>query len=176
MATVCGKETYPLLQGVRPRYHRLVPSEIRPVTAMYRDPKRVSAFIDDAIETAELTIEQTEGAVGVRLRVGYSLLNRIRPTFIDDNIDRLMPSVAEVLDSHLAQCPVEVGIAEWIAASSAELTERLLGLVDESAGMTSNERTLRVYRRFRPFASTHVSVFVPGLGHVVERHIEPMAP
>jgi hypothetical protein len=143
----------------------------RPVSDLVRRRDRSELFILETRAAVEEAIENMKGAKGVRLRLALSMVERLRPTFIDDNVERLLPDVALRLDRMLASRPEGDGVAETLTLRAPDVAEELLTLVDESAVLTQREATLRAYRWCRPFAAEHLIDLIPVIALVLEEHL-----
>lgn len=133
-----------------------------------RDPERRAALVRDGIEELEAELADRPGLGGAALRTGYRTVTKLRPAFIEDNVDRMLPAAAPVLDRHRAAAGDDV--AGYFAANAERIGGDLLAITDARAAAAQNRMARSVYDRLRPRALENVVAGMPRLARLVERY------
>ncbi len=123
-------------------------------------------------------VERKRGVSGVAVRTGYAVVDRVKPTMVEDIVRATLPAFCRALQPQWAATvaesePAAAGQGGAYAARSRRLEQRLNeraaevadALLAVSDGKIDGARPAiaRAYRMLRPSAREHVLQAVPGL-------------
>ncbi len=147
-----------------------------PVSALLSDAAASQRLVIDALASVEDEIQTWDGFAGRSVRFGYAAVQRLRPSFIDDNIDRLLPDMARIVDPATERGIRQGSVSASITEDAAPIAHRIILLIGRSAGLTTNRAVISIVDRLRPAGKDMIERIVPTLGIVLERHVDPPPP
>lgn len=132
------------------------------------DPLRRTVLVQDAVAELEAELKERSGFSAVALRTAYKAVDKLRPRMIEDNIDRLLPRFAPVLDAHYEAAAGDVD--GHFRSHAEEIAESLLGATDVRASEANNAVAKKVYAKLRPKAKENVVDGMPRLARLLTKH------
>lgn len=138
------------------------------MTDVVADPERRAALVRDGITELEAELDAKSGVTAVALRTGYKTVRKLRPSFIEDNVEKMMPKAAPILDRHRAAAGDDV--QGYFAANAVAIGEDLLAVTDGRAAESSNKMAKSVYDKLRPKALDNVVAGMPRVASLVEKY------
>lgn len=123
----------------------------------------------------ESEVQSKSGLSALAIKAGYKLVKAVKPTMIDEVVDRLLPEFAEALEPQFveAQEQARSGGPALVKAFEARLTgdparasRALLSVTDRRAANASGPLR-KTYDRLRDAADEHVRAAVPGLARAL---------
>lgn len=141
------------------------------LSTLFDDPVRRRAV---ALDGARLVDDQVRSARGLRaaaLRAGYRTVRKLRPDFVEDALDHLLPRFGRALDP-LYDAALETDDPRgYLLARRGDVADALLGVTDELAKNSVNRVLKRAYGALRGHAREHVLTALPPAFTVMERHV-----
>ena len=134
------------------------------------DELRKSALVQDGLVELEAELESRSGFGGAAMRTGYKTVTKLRPGFIESNIERLLPRFAPVLDPHLELARTSGDVEGHLVAHADEIAEGLLGATDQRVAESNNKIATKVYAQFRPKAKENTVEAMPRLAKLLAKH------
>lgn len=134
------------------------------------DPTRRAVLVQDAITELEAELDERSGFSALALRTGYKAVDKLRPRMIEDNIERLLPRFAPVLDSHYGAAKASGDVEGHFRSNADQIAEALLGATDARAGEANNAIAKKAYAKLRPKAKDNVVVGMPRLARLMHKH------
>lgn len=134
------------------------------------DPARQPALVADALTELHAEIDAVRGLKGKGIQAGVAAVNRLRPTFIEDNVVKLLPPFAKALDPHYETARATGDINAHFVANSDAISEDLLAITDVRAEASGNGPAVAIYNRLRGSAKAQVVAAMPRLAAFTERH------
>ena len=134
------------------------------------DPRRKQALLADGVSELEAELEDHSCLSGIALRTGYKTVRKLRPRFIEQNVEKLMPMFATVVDPHIVTGRQAGSVTGHFTAHAAEIAEGLLGATDKRAAEATNNVAKKAYEKLRPRAKENVIAGMPRLARLAERH------
>ena len=136
------------------------------------DPQRKQALLTDGVSELEAELADHSGLAGIALRTGYKTVRKLRPGFIEQNVEKLMPMFATVVDPHIVAGQEAGSVTGHFTAHADTIAEGLLGATDKRAAEASNNVAKKAYEKLRPRAKDNVIAGMPRLARLAERHAE----
>jgi len=134
------------------------------------DPQKRSAIIDDGIVELEAEVSSLGGIKGTTMNGAYKAVKKLRPDFIESNLERLLPRFAPVLDPHYTNGKQAGNVTGHFVDNADEIAESMLGVTDQRAQESSNETAKKLYSKLRDRATPMVAGGMPRVGRVLETH------
>jgi hypothetical protein len=135
-----------------------------------QDEGRTKALVGDGLVELEAELDARSGVSGVAIRTGYKAVTKLRPAFIENNLERLLPRFAPVIDTHLETARASGTVEQHFQANASVIAEGLLGATDARVAESTNNVANKVYAKFRPKAKENVVAAMPRLARVLARH------
>lgn len=128
-------------------------------------------LLQHCMEMIQAEVARKRGMTGVAIRKGFNMLNRVRPTVVqdilngllDDFVDGLEPLRLEYLRSNQ-----DVEFEQYLASRAPRVAETLLTITDARATRAHNRIIRCAYMRLRPIASQQIQDAVPAVARLVE--------
>ena len=134
------------------------------------DESRKRALVNDGLGELEAELDTRSGLGGAAMRAGYKTVTKLRPGFVESNIERLLPRFAPVVDPYLVDAKASGDVESHLVAHADEIAEGLLRATDQRAEEASNKVAKKVYAQFRPKAKENVVAAMPRLAKLLARH------
>ncbi len=142
------------------------------LNAVVSNPDSRRAMVRDAEVMLDEEVASRGGLTGIGIKGAFAMVKAIRPGFIGEVLNDLLPEFATALDPLLAQRPSSgPGVASFLEARPGDVSNALLGVTDARARRTTHKTLVSAYNKLRPIAEKQVSQSVPRLAKLVERHL-----
>ena len=134
------------------------------------DPSAKKNVIDDCLQLIEAELKD-KGLAGIPLKAGYAVVNGVKPTFVRDALDHLLPDFSDKLDP-IYQEAIAGGkdIEPFFTAQKTRIAEALLEITDDRAKKSSHTTVVKAYDRLRGTGKGHVEAAVPRLAKLVKKY------
>ncbi len=130
-----------------------------------------NAAVKDCVALVDDEVEKKSGLSGMAIKAGYKTVKGIKPGFIENVVNALLPEFAAALD------PIEKEAAAkgqrpgaYFAANASRVADALLAVTDARAERSQNKVVKGAYGKLRGIAKSNVESAVPGLAAIVEKH------
>ncbi len=135
------------------------------------DEKR-SAVITDCLALIDAEVGDKRGVSGLAIKAGYKAVKGIRPSFIRDAVEGLLPEFADALDPLFqeAQSQETGSVGVYLRERAGAVAEALLAITDGKAERSDKGLVKSTYNRLRPTAKSNVEAAVPRLASLIEDH------
>ena len=134
------------------------------------DPTRRPVLVQDAVAELEAELAERSGFSAIALRTAYKAVDKLRPRMIEDNIDRLLPRFAPVLDTHYQVATAAGDVDGHFRTHADEIAESLLSATDARANEANNAVAKKAYAKLRPKAKDNVVDGMPRLARLLAKH------
>jgi hypothetical protein len=130
-----------------------------------------SAVISECLQLIEEEVSDKRGVSGLAIKAGYKAVKGVRPSFIREAVENLVPQFADALDP-LFQEAAAAGkpVTPFFRERSGNVADALLTITDGKAARSDKGIVKSTYGRLRPSAKNHVEAAVPRLAALIERH------
>ncbi|MSP92537.1 MAG: hypothetical protein EXR79_12175 [Myxococcales bacterium] len=136
--------------------------------------ERRPRVVSDCIHLIDEEVDRKGGLSGFALKAAFKAVKAVKPGFIAEVTDGLLPEWVEKLEAHFARWEAAgktTSFGQFCARDAATVAERLLEVTDARARKGGHRTVLALYEKLRSGAKEHVIAAVPGLGRVVDRNI-----
>lgn len=138
-----------------------MPTLVEKLTGAEVRPKVVSA----CVELVDREVSAKGGLSGMAIKAGYGVIKAIKPGFVSQVVDSLLPDFAAAMEPMHAR---EGGdgpdaFAKYLQGHKDEVADALLSVTDARAQRAKNATIRKTYERLRGGARDNVSAAVPQL-------------
>lgn len=135
------------------------------------DDAKKSLVVNDCLSLIDEEVADKRGLSGIAIKAGYKAVKGIRPSFLREAVDGLLPHFAEALGPiHQEATDQETPVATHFQRNAPRVADALLGITDERAARSDRGLVKTTYEKLRPMAKKNVEAAVPRLGRLVETH------
>lgn len=131
------------------------------LTAPEVRPKVVAACVD----LVDREVDAKGGISGFAVKAGYKVIKALKPGFVTQVVDTLLPEFAEAMqpihDREAAGGADD--FVRYLQGHAGEVADALLGVTDARAQHAKNATVKKTYEKLRPAAKDNVTAAVPNL-------------
>lgn len=140
------------------------------LTDVVADPARRESLVSDGMRELEAEVNNLSGLKGKATKAGYKTVQKVRPGFIEQNVDRLLPAFAPTLDPHYEAGKTAGDVEGHFVKNADTIAGDLLSVTDKRAAEASNAAAVKVYEKLRGAAEGQVVAAMPRVGALAARH------
>ncbi|MDQ3032956.1 MAG: hypothetical protein M3Y87_11100 [Myxococcota bacterium] len=130
-----------------------------------------AAVVEDCMHLIDHEVSDKGGLSGMAIGAGYAAVKSIRPGFVRQVVNDLLPEFAKAVDPVYEEAKAQgKPVADHFAANSSRVADALLAITDDKARRTKSGVVKATYDRLRGTAKKNVEAAVPRLGKLVEKH------
>jgi hypothetical protein len=134
------------------------------------DSTKKPAIIADAAKLVDEEVSAKGGLSGLAIKAGYGAVKGIKPGFINDVLEKLLPEFADKLDP-LWKDGQQLGDAtKYFAANKSKVADALLEVTDAKAKNAKSGTVRSFYDKLRGSAKKNVEEAVPRLAGLLQKH------
>ena len=136
-----------------------------------KDDATRAAIIDDVVGLIDGEVGKQKGLSGMAVKAGYKLVQGVKPGFVRNVVQALLPEFAAVLEPICNQALAQgQTVSGYFSANSQEIAEALLTVTDGRAQKSDHGSVKGAYTKLRGSARKNVEAAVPGLGVIIEKY------
>jgi hypothetical protein len=134
-------------------------------------PEKKAAVVDDCLRLIDDEVADKSGLSGMAIKAGFAAVKGIRPGFIRQVVEDLVPEFAKALDPIYAEAKAAgKPIASHFVENGARAADLLLAITDGKAQRSKHGLVKGTYERLRPTAKKNVEAAMPRLGRLIEKY------
>jgi len=135
------------------------------------DEAKRASIIEDVCRLVDDEVGKQRGLSGVAVKAGYKLVQGVKPGFVRNVVQALLPEFAAALEPIREQAVAQgQTVSGYFSAHTAEVAEALLAVTDGRAQSSEHGSVRGAYGKLRGSARKNVQSAVPGLGQIVEKY------
>lgn len=136
------------------------------------DETRRNQVTQDCLALIDAEVSDKRGLSGLAIKAGYKAVKGVRPTFLRDAVDGLLPHFSEALAPiHQEAMDSNTPCKEHFVKHTSRVADALLGITDERAARSDRGLVKTTYDKLRPTAKKNVEAAVPRLGQLIDKHV-----
>ncbi len=135
-------------------------------------PDAVEQVACEAVQAVGAAVKAIRGLRGLAVRAGFDTICKVRPGFLERQVEDLLPQWCDQLDPFWAageQCGDAV---EYLHEHRYAVSDALLEVSDERAASATDQTARAVYARLRPNASSRVADHIRLVGEFVRVQVD----
>lgn len=134
------------------------------------DASKKPAVVNDCLTLIDQEVSDKGGISGLAIKAGYATVKGIKPGFIKNVVEDLLPKFAEALDPIYQEAKTKSQpVGSYFPQNASRVADALLGITDAKAQRASGV-VRKTYDSLRGSAKKNVEAAVPRLGRLVEKH------
>ena len=135
------------------------------------DEAKRASIIEDVCHLVDNEVGKQRGLSGVAVKAGYKLVQGVKPGFVRNVVQALLPEFAAALEPIREQAVAQgQTVSGYFSAHTAEVAEALLAVTDGRAQRSEHGSVKGAYGKLRGSARKNVESAVPGLGKIIEKY------
>jgi len=135
------------------------------------DEAKRASITEDVCRLVDEQVGNQRGISGVAVKAGYKLVQGVKPGFVRNVVEALLPEFAAALEPFREQAVTQgQSVASYFGAHSQEVAEALLAVTDGRAQASKHGSVKGAYGKLRGSARKNVERAVPGLGKIIQTY------
>jgi hypothetical protein len=135
------------------------------------DPSKKSALVADSCQLIDEEVSDKGGFSGAAVKMGYHAVKGVKPGFITEVVEKLLPEFAGAIDAIWAEGKVSGNAAGYFVSNKSRVADGLLAVTDAKAQHAKSAIVRGTYDKLRGSAKKHVEDAVPRLSRLLEKHV-----
>jgi hypothetical protein len=135
-----------------------------------KDDSKKAAIIKDCLALVDDEVASKGGISGFAVKAGYSAVKGIKPGFIEEVVNKLLPEWASKLDPVWADAVKDEKPVAYFEKNRSRVADELLSVTDAKIGGAKSSVVKKTYSSLRGSAKKHVEEAVPRLAKLMEKH------
>jgi hypothetical protein len=128
------------------------------------------AVVADCCTLIDQEVADKGGLSGLAVKAGYAAVKGIKPGFIREAVEHLLPDFSKALDPIFQEAKTGgVAVSTHFIGNASRVADALLAITDERAKRASG-LVKGTYEKLRPTGKKNVEAAVPRLSRVIEKH------
>jgi hypothetical protein len=134
------------------------------------DTSKKSQVIADCCTLVDEEVASKSGLSGLAVKAGYAAVKGIKPGFIAQVVEKLLPEFAAKLDPLWAEAVKGGNPTAHLNANRSRVADALLSVTDEKAKTSTSSVVRGTYEKLRGSAKKNVEDAVPRLAQLIQKH------
>jgi hypothetical protein len=135
------------------------------------DEAQRASIVEDICRLVDTEVGKQRGISGVAVKAGYKLVQGVKPGFVRNVVQALLPEFAAALEPIREQAVAQgQTVSGYFSAHTREVAEALLAVTDSRAQKSEHGSVKGAYGKLRSSARKNVESAVPGLGEIIEKY------
>ncbi len=135
-----------------------------------KDESKKSGIIKDCADLVDQEVASKGGISGFAVKTGYGAVKGIKPGFITEVIEKLLPQFAEKMDPIWAESLKESQPLAHFERNRGRVADALLSVTDSKIDSAKSGVVKKTYSTLRGSAKKNVEEAVPRLGKLLEKY------
>ncbi len=130
--------------------------------------------VSDYVGFIDGQVALKKGPSGLLIKTAYKSLKGVKPGYMQEVVEVLLPSFMEVLDTHHVDYQESGDAApfeDWIDGRASLVADKLIGITDEVVQLSDKKMVQKVYKGIRKIAHKNVVPTVPGMAQVAMKYM-----
>lgn len=135
------------------------------------DEAKRASIVEDICRLVDTEVGKQRGISGIAVKAGYKLVQGVKPGFVRNVVQALLPEFAAALEPIREQAVAQgQTVGGYFTAHTQEVAEALLAVTDSRAQKSEHGSVKGAYGKLRGSARKNVESAVPGLGEIIEKY------
>lgn len=135
-----------------------------------KDPQKKTAIIDDALQLVDAEVASKSGISGFAVKKGYDAIKSIKPGFVREAVERLLPDMAVKVEPIWEEGKKSGQPRAHLEKNRGPVADALLSVTDAKVEHAKSSLVKSTYKMLRGSAKKNVEEAVPRLGGLLEKH------
>jgi hypothetical protein len=134
------------------------------------DSSKKSAVVADCCKLIDDEVSDKGGLSGLAVKAGYHAVKGIKPGFIAEVVDKLLPEFAAGIDAIWEEGKKGGNATTYFVTNKSRVADNLLAVTDEKSKHAKSAVVRGTYEKLRGTAKKNVEDAVPRLAKLLEKH------
>lgn len=134
------------------------------------DPTKKKAIVADCCSLVDQEVADKSGFSGLAIKAGYGAVKSIKPGFIAEVVDKLLPEFCAQLDPIWEEGKKNGNPVTFFGANKSRVADALLSITDAKAKHAKSSVVRGTYDKLRGSAKKNVEEAVPRLALLLQKH------
>lgn len=140
------------------------------------DPTKKQSVVRDCLQILDEEVASKSGISGFAIKAGFKAVQGIKPGFIPDVVEGLMPEFAKAIDPVYQDAIQSTSDAKSLEThlnnNASKMADALLSITDGRAERTKYTAAKATYHQLRGSAKKHVEAAVPKLSRLIAKYAQ----
>ena len=134
------------------------------------DATQKGVIIKDCCAMIDEEVADKGGLSGLAVKAGYAAVKGIKPGFIAEVVDKLLPEFAQAVDPIWEEGQKKGDALGHFTSNKSRVADALLAVTDAKSKNAKSSVVRGTYEKLRGSAKKNVEDAVPRLGKLLEKH------
>lgn len=134
------------------------------------NPTKKALVVEDCCNMIEAQIASKSGISGIALKTAFAALKGIKPGYIPNVVEQLLPQCLEALDPIWNDGIQKGDPVEYVVENRSRTADALLSITDARVKESKRQIVKGTYDKFRGSAKQHVEEAVPDFAKVIDNY------
>jgi len=135
-----------------------------------QDSAKKPAIVADCCKLVDQEVADKGGLSGFAVKAGYAAVKGVKPGFVAEVVEKLLPEFAAKLDPFWTEAKTGGNPVDAIVANKTKVAEALLSVTDGKIKNAKSSMVRGTYDKLRGSAKKNVEEAVPRLAALLSRH------
>lgn len=134
------------------------------------DPSKKAAIVADCCKLIDDEVSDKGGLSGLAVKAGYHAVKGIKPGFITEVVEKLLPEFAGKIDAIWEEGKKTGNAGGHFVTNKSRVADALLSVTDAKSQNAKSAVVRSTYEKLRGSAKKNVEEAVPRLAKLLEKH------
>lgn len=135
------------------------------------DSAKKPQIVKDCCVLIDEEVKDKGGISGLAIKAGYGAVKGIKPGFVEDVVESLLPDFGKALDPLVGEAKSQnKTVSDHFSSNASRVADALLSITDAKASRAKSGVAKSAYDKLRGSAKKNVEQAVPRLGKLIEKH------
>ncbi len=134
------------------------------------DPAKKSVVVADCCKLIDAEVADKGGLSGIVVKAGYAVVKGLKPGFITEVIEKLLPEFAAQLDPFWGDAVKNGDAKKSLVQNKSNVADALLSVTDGKIESSKSSVVRGTYDKLRGSAKKNVEDAVPRLADLLAKH------
>ncbi len=135
------------------------------------EPTKKPAIVADCVKLVDEEVADKSGLSGLAVKAGYAAVKGIKPGFIQEVVEKLLPEFAGKLDPIWEEGKQKGKPGDYLVSNRSRVADALLSVTDAKSKNAKSSVVRGTYEKLRGSAKKNVEDAVPRLSRLLEKHV-----
>jgi hypothetical protein len=142
---------------------------VKNLSTLLEKPEKRQQIVNECVDLVEDEVK-TKGFI---VKSAYKVVKAIKPGTIPKAVDSLLDDFVGKLQPYYEQQQQQEGstLSSYLGGRASDVAESLLEVTDARADKSSSKTMVKAYKKLRPKGKENVTIAVPKLGALLDRHV-----
>lgn len=134
------------------------------------DAAKKPVIIKDCCALIDEEVADKGGLSGLAIKAGYAAVKGVKPGFIAEAVDHMLPQFSKALDPIWDEGKAKGNASSHFVSNKSRVADALLSITDARAKNAKSAVVRSTYDKLRGSAKKNVEEAVPRLAKLLEKH------